>query len=119
MPSSDPRDRLFYPTLTLMIDSYVKYNNHLSKFKQDDQTRNVTDSQNQTKHKSPYPSATLADPEGGGRVSATPPPQKKKKYIRKNIKFLSKTGPDPLKNHQATNPVFNVGPSSARKLNTI
>ena len=31
MPSSDPRDRLFYPTLTLMIDSYVKYNNHFSK----------------------------------------------------------------------------------------
>ena len=27
--------------------------------------------------------------------------------------FLSNTGPDPLKNHKATKPAFNVGPSSA------
>ena len=28
----------------------------------------------------------------------------------KNIGFLSNTGPDPLKNHKATKPAFNVGP---------
>ena len=27
-----------------------------------------------------------------------------------NIGFLSNTGPDPLKNHKASQPVFNVGP---------
>ena len=27
----------------------------------------------------------------------------------KNIGFLSNTGPDPLKNHKATKPAFNVG----------
>ena len=31
----------------------------------------------------------------------------------KNIGFLSNTGRDPLKNQQASKPVFNVGPSSA------
>ena len=25
MPNSDPRDKFFYPTLTLMIDSYYIY----------------------------------------------------------------------------------------------
>ena len=29
----------------------------------------------------------------------------------RNIEFLSNTGPDPLKNHKATKPAFNVGPS--------
>ena len=29
----------------------------------------------------------------------------------KNIGFLSNTGLDPLKNHKATNPAFNVGPA--------
>ena len=29
----------------------------------------------------------------------------------KNIGFLSITGPDPLENHKATKPEFNVGPS--------
>ena len=38
---------------------------------------------------------------------------------KKNIGFLSNTGPDPLKNHKATNPAFNVGPSSARQRNAI
>ena len=37
----------------------------------------------------------------------------------KNIGFLSNTGPDPLKNHKATKPAFNVGLSSARKRNAI
>ena len=31
----------------------------------------------------------------------------------KNIGFLSNTGPDPFKNHKATKPAFNAGPSSA------
>ena len=31
----------------------------------------------------------------------------------------SNTGPDPLNNHKATKPAFNVGPSLARKRNTI
>ena len=35
--------------------------------------------------------------------------------IKTNIGFLSYSGPDPLKNHKATKPVFNVGPSSAHQ----
>ena len=41
------------------------------------------------------------------------PPEKSQ-----NIGFLSNTGPDPLKNHKATKPEFNVG-SSARQRNVI
>ena len=33
--------------------------------------------------------------------------------MRKNIRFLSNTGPDLLKNLKATKPAFHVGPSSA------
>ena len=33
----------------------------------------------------------------------------------KNVGFLSNSGPDPLKNYEATVPAFNVGPSSARE----
>ena len=44
-----------------------------------------------------------------------PPPQKN----HKNIGFLRNSGPDLLKNHEATEPVFNVGPSSARQRNAI
>ena len=44
-----------------------------------------------------------------------PPPQK----ITKNIGFLCNTCPDYLKNHKATKPAFNVGPSSARQRNAI
>ena len=40
---------------------------------------------------------------GGGRGSA--PPEKSR-----NIGDLSHSGPDPLKNHEATEPAFNVGP---------
>ena len=36
----------------------------------------------------------------------------------KNIGFVSNTGPDPLKNHKATKPAFNVEPSSARQRKT-
>ena len=32
----------------------------------------------------------------------------------KNIGFLGNYGPDPQKNYEATEPAFNVGPSSAR-----
>ena len=55
-----------------------------------------------------------ADPEGGNR-GPDPPPLKN----HKNIGFLSNTGPDPLKNYEATVPAFNVGPSSARQRNAI
>ena len=48
-----------------------------------------------------------ADPEGVGRA------EKSQKYIG----FLSNTGLDSLKNHKATKPVFNVGPSSCPKSN--
>ena len=54
-----------------------------------------------------------ADQEGGQGVQ-TPPPLK-----NKNIGLLSNTGPDPLKNHKATKPVFNAGPTSARQQNAI
>ena len=45
---------------------------------------------------------TCPDPEGGQGVRT---PLKN----HKNIGFLSSTGPDPLKNHKATKPAFNVG----------
>ena len=55
-----------------------------------------------------------ADPEGGGsRGSRTPLKN------RKSIGFLSNTGLDPLKNHKAIKPEFNVGPSSASKQKAI
>ena len=37
----------------------------------------------------------------------------------KNIGFLINTGLDPLKNHKATKPAFNVGPSLKRLQNAI
>ena len=60
--------------------------------------------------------SSCADPEGGGGGQGvqTPPPLKN----HKNIGFLSNlsnTGPDPLENHKAAKPAFNVGPSSARQ----
>ena len=36
-----------------------------------------------------------------------------------SVGFPSNTGPDPLKNHMATKPAFNIGPSSARQRNVI
>ena len=39
--------------------------------------------------------------------------------IHKNIGFLSNAGPDPLKNHKATKPAFDVGLSLARQRNAI
>ena len=50
---------------------------------------------------------------GGGQVVQNPLKN------HKNIGFLSKTGPDPLKNHEATKPAFNYGLSSARQRNAI
>ena len=54
---------------------------------------------------------------GGQGVPYPPPPQKKKNH--KNIGFLGNSGPDPLKNHKATEPAFNVGQSLARQQNVI
>ena len=52
---------------------------------------------------------------GGSRgAGGLDPPEK-----LQNIGFLCNTGPDPLKNHKATKPAFNVGPSSARQRNAI
>ena len=45
----------------------------------------------------------------GGTGVRTPLPLK----YHKNIGFLNNTSPDPLKNHKATKPAFNVGPPSA------
>ena len=46
---------------------------------------------------------TCADPEEGQGVW-TPPEN------HKSIGFSNNTGPDPLKSHKATNPVFHAGP---------
>ena len=43
-------------------------------------------------------------------------------YFSQNHKakgFLSNTGPDPMKNHKATEPAFNVGPSMSHQRNAI
>ena len=56
---------------------------------------------------------TCVDPEGGQRVG-TPYPKN-----HKNKGFLCNTDLDPLKNHKATKPALNVGPSSARQRNAI
>ena len=51
---------------------------------------------------------TRVDPEGRGGQGVWNPSKN-----HKNIGFLSNTGQDPLKNHKATKPAFNVGQSSA------
>ena len=53
-----------------------------------------------------------ADPEG--RTGGPPLSEKSQK-----LGFLSNTGPDPLKNHKATNLAFNVWPLSACHRNAI
>ena len=50
---------------------------------------------------------------GGDRGSG--PPLK----VLKIIGLLSNTGQDPLKNHKATKPAFNVGPSSGHQRNAV
>ena len=57
-----------------------------------------------------YLQRSCTDAEGGKEVQTPPPPPPLKNH--KNIGFLSDTGLDPLKNHKATEPAFNVGPSS-------
>ena len=57
--------------------------------------------------------ASWADPEGG-RVPDPPLPKN-----HESIGFLCNTGPDHLKNHKATKPALNIGPSSARQRNAI
>ena len=53
----------------------------------------------------------------GGQGPDPPPPSPLKKYT--NIRFLSNTGQDPLKNHKATKPAFNVYQLSACQRNAI
>ena len=57
-----------------------------------------------------------ADPEGGQGLQTPPPPPPEN---LQTFGFLSNTSPDPLINHKATKPEFNVGPSSARQQNAI
>ena len=59
-----------------------------------------------------YLLSTWADLEGG--TGDWTPAEKSQ-----NIGFLCNTCLDPLKNHKATKPSFNVGPSSARQRNAI
>ena len=57
------------------------------------------------------PMNTCADPEGGrGGGDRVSRPLLKN---HKNIGFLSNIGPDPQKNHKATKPAFDYGPSLA------
>ena len=49
---------------------------------------------------------SCADPEGEQGVQTNPLKN------HKNIGLLGNTGQDPLENHKATKPAFNVGPSS-------
>ena len=58
-------------------------------------------------------SVPCADPEGLGG------PHPPLSNNHKNIGFLSNTGSDHMKNHKATKPAFNVGPSLARQRNAI
>ena len=57
--------------------------------------------------KSTGPIDTCADSEGGGGIGSGPPCKNIKK-----IRFYSNTGLDPLKNHIATKPAFNVRPDT-------
>ena len=59
--------------------------------------------------------SACADPEGG-RGPDPPPPTLKS---HKNIGFFSNIGQDPLKNHKAVKPAFNVDPSTKRHRNAI
>ena len=61
---------------------------------------------------------TLADLEGGTEGLDTPPHTHTLKN-HKNIGFQSNTGPDPMTNHKAIKPAFNVGPSSVRQQNAL
>ena len=57
---------------------------------------------------------------GGGQGAGTPLKNHKNKGFLSNTgPDLSNTGPDPIKNHKATKPAFNVCPSSARHFNGV
>ena len=60
-----------------------------------------------------YMTASMRGSKGGWAGGPDPPPLKN----YKNIGFLSNSGPDPLKNHNAPEPAFNVGPSSVCQRN--
>ena len=54
---------------------------------------------------------SCVDPEGWEEQGVrTPPPEKSQNY-----RVLFHTAADPLKNHKATKPAFNAGPSLARQ----
>ena len=52
-----------------------------------------------------------ADPEGGQGVRTA--------SLHNHYRFLSYAGPDPLQNYKATNPAFDVGPSSTLQRNAM
>ena len=66
-----------------------------------------------------YHQSACTDPEGGGGGGDRDRGYGPRLKSLKPIGFLSNTGPDALKNHKATKPAFNVGPSSARQRNAI
>ena len=53
---------------------------------------------------------------GGGSGGPDPPPPPEKSQ---NLGLVSNSGPDLLKNHKATEPAFNVGPSSSSQGDAI
>ena len=61
-------------------------------------------------------SLTCADPEGGGGGGQGVQTTLKN---HKNIGLSSNTGPDPLKDREATKQAINGGPSSARQRNAM
>ena len=75
-------------------NEYYRKHNYLMKFR--DGNKNVS-------------SSSSVDPGGGGGgAGGLDPPEN-----HQNIGFLSNKGPNPLKNHKATKPVFNFGPLTA------
>ena len=55
----------------------------------------------------------VAIQKGGGQWVLTPPPPQ----MRQTIGFGINIGPDPMRNHKATEPACNDGPQSARQRN--
>ena len=86
----------------------ILYDPDMPKYQITDQTQTIIShcEKEMFPHKDKQRHALCVDPERG-RGSGPPPLQKKA------IGFFSNTGTDPLKNHKATKPAFNGGPSSA------